>query len=102
MSLYDEVFGRDDHVDEMAGRLLGYWRGELTMDDRRTVDEHLRECAACRLAVVNLEETEREVIERLWEEHRLSDRVAAARGIDLATKREILRARRLWPGEAAK
>jgi hypothetical protein len=48
---YDEVYGKEEHVAEMAGGLLAYVEKKLSSPEREAVEKHLTECAACRLEV---------------------------------------------------
>ncbi len=100
---YDDIFGKESHVDERRGYLLAYLKGELTATESETVERHLAECPACRFALVQLETTlkdilkqERELIERLWEENELSLKIAASQEADFNAKKAILRELGLW------
>ena len=52
--MQDEVFGRQAHVEKMAGALMHYAKGELQGTERTAVEVHLEACAACRLELVHM------------------------------------------------
>jgi len=65
MTEYDELFGQEDHVEEMAGQLLAYLRGRLSSAEKQAIEHHVDDCGACRLALVHLEKAEQAVLGEL-------------------------------------
>lgn len=51
---YDDVFGREPHVEEQAGDLMRLAKGQLDGQARHALEGHLETCPACRLALIHM------------------------------------------------
>ena len=54
----DDIFTRDDHVAEMVEDLFAYANGTIARTRATNLEQHLGECAACRLELVHIERDE--------------------------------------------
>ncbi len=53
---YKDIFGKEAHREELCGDILSYIRKKLPDDKEEMIKQHLTECAACRLTLVELED----------------------------------------------